>query len=54
MKTHLLDTRHHKNFNVHPEEMVNIGKCGKEVPEWCITTNKHEVTCKTCLKSIKD
>lgn len=54
MKTHLLNQRYYKNFNVPPEEMVNISKCGKEVTEWNITTLKFEVTCKSCIKTIKD
>lgn len=54
MKTHLLNERHYKNLNVHPEEMVNISVCGKEVDDWNITTLNFQVTCKTCLKLIEE
>ncbi|GEM_PF-3348012 len=52
MKTHLLDENCAVNLCVPSEEIKNIGKCGKEVPECAITTLKHEVSCKSCLKSI--
>ena len=50
MKKHLLNKSCGTNLCVPPEEMRNIGKCGKEVAESEITADKCEVTCKLCLK----
>jgi len=52
MKTHLLNEGCGANLCVTNEEMKSIAKCGKEVPEWAITTLRHQVTCKSCLKYI--
>jgi len=52
MKTHLLDKNCSVNLFIPSEEMKNVSKCGKEMPEYAITTLKHEVSCKSCLKSI--
>lgn len=50
MKKHLFDKTNYKNIRVPNEDMINIGKCGRTVDEWAITTEINEVTCKSCLK----
>jgi hypothetical protein len=52
MKIHLLDKSNYRNLTAPDEDMVNISKCGKEIPDWAVTTLTGKVTCKLCLKRI--
>ncbi|QUH21755.1 hypothetical protein [Alkaliphilus sp. B6464] len=53
-KVHMLDTLHHLNFNVPPEEYKNITRCGIQTKEHQISNDKRCITCKKCLNTIKD